>query len=78
MKKRISDIIYGLNNHIAKLYFKKVMRLYGIPRSMVLDQDTKFLSHFWTTLWKMIRSKLKCTQHVTPKWMAKWMSLIRP
>ena len=35
--------------HIAKLYFKEVMRLHGIPNVYCLSCDTKFLSPFWIT-----------------------------
>ena len=34
---------------VADLFFKKVVRLYEIPRTIILDRDTKFLSHFWRT-----------------------------
>ena len=43
---------------VEGLYFEEVVRFHGVPRTIVSDRDTKFLSHFWKSLWRLMGTKL--------------------
>ena len=52
---------------VAQLYFREVVRLHGLPKSIVSDCNVRFTSHFWRTLWSMLGTKLKFSTAYHPQ-----------
>ena len=45
-------------SHVVDMFYREVMRFHGMPRTIVSDRNTKFLSYFWKTLWFKLGTKL--------------------
>ena len=44
---------------LAKAYIKYVVRLHGVPKDIVPDRDSRFLSIFWESVQKNFGTTLK-------------------
>jgi len=44
--------------NIANIFFREVIWLHGVPKSIVSDRNVKFLSYFWKVLWRKLGTKV--------------------
>ena len=60
--------------NIANLLFSEIVKLHGLPLSIVYDRDTKFVGHFWRILWKKLGTNPSFSLLITLKLMVrlKW------
>jgi hypothetical protein len=54
-------------NSIAQLFMDNVVRLHGLPATIVSDRDTIFLSKFWKELFKLYKVNLHMTTAYHPQ-----------
>ena len=52
---------------LAKLYIDEIVRLHGIPVSIVSDRDTRFVSQFWRSLHQAMKTKLEFSTAFHPQ-----------
>ena len=52
---------------IANLFFKEIVRLHGLPTNIISDWDSRFLRHFWRTLWKRMNTRLDYSSTYQPQ-----------
>lgn len=60
--KKTSDVV-----RVASLFFQEIYRLHGLPTSIVSDRDTRFLGHFWRSVWKLLRTSLDMSTAYHPQ-----------
>ena len=43
--KNIFDVV-----QVANIFFREIVRLHGLPKSIIFNRDNKFISYSWRTL----------------------------
>jgi len=52
---------------LVPLYIKEIVRLHGVPKSIVSDRDSKFVSNFWQSLHSALGTKLDMSTAFHPQ-----------
>ena len=42
---------------VARLFFERVVTVFGVPREVLHDRDPCFTGSFWTELWRLLGSR---------------------
>jgi len=53
--------------NIVEIYMKEVVKLHGVPKTIVLDRDSKITSNFWKGLFKGLGENLNISTTYHPK-----------
>ena len=52
---------------IVVLYFKEIVKLRGVPKTITSNCDSKFVSHFLRTLWRKLGTTLQLSSSYHPQ-----------
>lgn len=53
--------------HMAHLFFTEIVRLHGLPKSILSNRDVNFIEHFWRTLLKKMDAQLSYSAAYHPQ-----------
>ena len=56
-----------LVKRLAEIYIANVVRLHGVPLSIISDRDARFTSHFWRCVQKALGTQLKFSTTFHPQ-----------
>jgi hypothetical protein len=45
-------------SQVAKLFFREIFRLHGLPKTIASDRDNRFMSTFWQELFRLVGTTL--------------------
>lgn len=51
----------------ARLFFKHVVKYWGVPKSIISDGDSRFTGRFWTELFRLMGSDLNLSTSFHPQ-----------
>jgi transposase InsO family protein len=52
---------------VAQVFFAEIVRLHGVPQSIMSDRDTVFTSTFWRELMRLVGTQLHMTTTFHPQ-----------
>ena len=52
---------------LASIFMREVVRLHGVPESILSDRDPRFTSHFWRALWSQLGTTLTMSTAYHPQ-----------
>jgi hypothetical protein len=55
---------------VAKLFFREVFQLHGLPRQVVNDRDGRFINAFWQEIFRLVGTQLATSNQLrtTDRW----------
>ena len=67
MKHFIATTMEVTSDGLVQLVMDNVVRLHGVPLSIVSDRDPRFTAGFWDSFWKAIKTKLPMSSAYHPQ-----------